>query len=407
MKYIVRITDQGPLSFRAGRETTSAATLDYVPGSALLGGLAASHAQLRQDAAQFTRFFMSPSSSFGNLYPSSFAHDDLAGNLDPVYPLPSTALSCKRASGFKLDEEDPKNEPHHGVFDGLIPWTLFALSHQTQAEVLAPFKACPVCQKPLDRFAGFYRRDPYDAEAMGTARVSHGLRTRTGINRATGIVQQGILYSREVLRSEMGFWGTIALADDLAEEFYQFVQEANASGLLRLGNNRTRGFGQVTLALDPVDDSEAIQTLETHVEAFDAKLRRQAQDAGVETPHQLYVPLTLISDAILFDRLLRHRTAITPGDLEERWGIASAELVYQNSRSQRVMGWNDLWRLPKPDDLAITMGSVFVFGLSVPLTDDLLQTLWRMQTEGIGARRREGFGQFRIASPFHWEVKGQ
>ena len=71
------------------------------------------------------------------------------------------------------------------------------------------------------------------------------------------------------------------------------------------------------------------------------------------------------------------------------------------------MGWSDLWRLPKPDDIAISMGSVSLFGLSVPLNDDIVQALLQMQEEGIGARRREGFGRLLVSSSFHWEVKGQ
>jgi CRISPR-associated protein Csx10 len=91
----------------------------------------------------------------------------------------------------------------------------------------------------------------------------------------------------------------------------------------------------------------------------------------------------------------------------EAIGIQGAKLVYQNSGLRRVMGWNDLWRLPKPDDLAITMGSVFLFGVTAPLNDDLLDILLNIQNNGLGARRREGFGRVVVASPFHWEVKGQ
>ncbi|MBU0496245.1 MAG: hypothetical protein KKA73_07100 [Chloroflexi bacterium] len=407
MRYIVRITDSGPLSFRTGRDTTGASTLSYVPGSALLGGLAAAHIRLRHDADQFNRFFMSPWASFGNLYPSSFAHDDLVDNTNPVYPLPRTACSCKRFGGFTYDEDDPKDAPHHGVFDTLIPWTLFALSGQTQSDVLVPSMDCPICQASMDRFGGFYRRNAYDERVMGISGVNRGLRTRTGIDRATGTVKQGILYSREVLRPGMTFWGTLSVTDDEAQAFNQFIQDANVSHLLRLGNNNTRGFGRVTLALETPDQLDSEQALQTRILTFDSELRRRALNAHITVPHSLYLPLTLTSDAILFDQVLRHQAIIEPRYLAETWGIAGAELVYQNSGLRRVMGWSDLWRTPKPDDFAITMGSVFLFGLSTPLDDNLVQALLTMQTEGIGARGREGFGRLLVASPFHWEVKGQ
>ena len=72
MKFIVRVTDCGPLSFRSGRETTSPKTLEYVPGSVLMGGLAATHALLYNDADQHDAMFFHEETSFGNLYPERF-----------------------------------------------------------------------------------------------------------------------------------------------------------------------------------------------------------------------------------------------------------------------------------------------------------------------------------------------
>jgi CRISPR-associated protein Csx10 len=408
MRYIACVTNDGPLSFRTGRETVNVTTLPYVPGTTLLGGLAEAHTLLRHDVDQFNAFFLGQTASFGNLYPASFKPEALQGDTDPVYPLPATARTCKRFGGFASDEDDPKDEPHHGVFDALIPWVLFALSGETHTEALDGVKNCPYprCEAPLDRFDGFYRRSASSIRAIGKAGVERGLRTRTGIHRATGTVRQGILYSREVLRTNMTFWGTLTVPDAQAQAFDQFVQEANESGLLHLGNNRTRGLGRVTLKLKQAKSQDSTETLGQRIHAFDAELRRRALALDIPTPHAVYLPLTLLSDAILFDRLLRYRGAIEPDYLAEVWGLSNADLVYQNSGDRRVMGWSNLWRLPKPDDVAITKGSVFVFGLSRPFDDDVSQLLLRMQDEGIGARRREGFGRLQVANPFHWEVKG-
>lgn len=404
MKYIAEITDCGPLSFRAGRETTSASTLDYVPGTTLLGGLATAHTLLRHNPTEFCAFFTDGLASFGNLYPAAFV-EALQGSDRPVYPLPNTALSCKRFGGFRFDQRNQR-DPHHGVHDALIPRALFALSGQTNTRALNALKACPECGEPLDTFGGFYRRDPFDATHIGVTKVRRELRTRTGINRATGAVEQGILYSREALQADTPFWGTLTVTDAQANAFRTFVEEASESGLLRLGNNRTRGFGRVYLKLEdaPPDDMPAV--LGTRIQSFDAALRALAQTYGVATPHALYVPLTLISDAILFDPLLRYQRTLTADYLADTWGLHGAEVVYQDSGTRRVMGWNELWRLPKSDDIALTMGSVFLLGFSQALNDTILTALLGMQTQSIGARRREGFGRLVVANPFHWEVKG-
>lgn len=82
--------------------------------------------------------------------------------------------------------------------------------------------------------------------------------------------------------------------------------------------------------------------------------------------------------------------------------ILQARVALQITGARRVTGWSAVWRMPKPDDLAITMGSVFVLALpdDSPQVIDQLRTL---QEEGIGRRRCEGFGQLRVASEFHYE----
>ncbi len=403
MKFAVYITDCGPLSFRDGRETTSPASLDYVPGSVLLGVLATVYAQLNDDMQVLNEMFFDEEGGFGNLYPSQFEKEDLQDKTDPVYPVPVTAASCKRFEGFRFDETGV-DQPHHGVRDTLIPWALFCLSQRNRIDVLQPLATCPHegCDQPLDRFSGFYRRDRFEATALGKARVRKGLRTRTGIDRSTGGVHHSILYSREVLQPSMTFWGTATVPDKHADAFDAFVQTASASGLLRLGNNRTRGFGAAILQVERISEDD-IDSLRQRIRAFDGGLRAQARSYSIDTPHKLYLPLTFTSDTIIYDRLLRQRTGLDANALSA-FGIEGAELIYRNSSVRRVMGWNSLWRVPKADDIAITMGSVFLFGLSQELNDDLLQVLLRLQRNGVGVRRREGFGRLLIANPFHWEV---
>jgi CRISPR-associated protein Csx10 len=409
MKYIARITDCGPLSFRSGRDTKTSETLPYVPGSTLLGGLAAVHAKLGRDREEFTAFFMQEGAIFGNLYPASFDDDpkleDLQDDISPVHPIPATARTCKRFEGFTFDEID-EDDPHHGAYDSLIPWAIFALSGKTYIEGLEEEKYCPECDEPMDRFTGFYRRSRFTPQAIGEAKAERSLRTRTGIDRNTGTVKHGILYSRQVLRADNKFWGTVNVPDDRAQAFYDFIEEASDASLLRIGNNRTRGFGRITLSLERAEQGDTAETLRQRINDFTAELRCQAQEADMDASHAAYVPLTLTADAILYDRLLRCQTTITPAYLDEVWGLADAELIYQNNDRRRVMGWNGLWQLPKPDDIAIAMGSVFLFGFRDPLDEEQLRTLLTMQNEGIGARRREGFGRLVVADPFHWEVKG-
>lgn len=410
MRVVLRITDSGPLSLRSGRDAPNAETISYIPGRAVLGGLAEAHAAIRQDASQFNEFFFSEESAFDNLYPASFSSDDLRSANDPVLPLPATAIACKRFGGFTFDEDDPITDPHHGVYDTLIPWALFALSGETRSDLLAGLNHCSHssgCQEPMDRFEGFYRRNAWDAMKMGKANIRQGLRTRTGISRQTGAVAKGILYSREALGPGMDFWGTATIAESHFEAFRDFVQEANEAGLLRLGSNRTRSMGRVVLEVEEAGQGDTEEILADRIQGFDREFRQQASDADIAANHALYVPLTLVSELILIDRLLRYQTQIDARYLQETWQLPGAKPIYQHNGVRRVMGWQSLLRIPKADEMAITKGSVFLFGFSTPLDEQKIASFLRMQNQGAGARRREGFGRVMVASPFHWEVRGQ
>jgi CRISPR-associated protein Csx10 len=405
MRYIAQITDCGPLSFRKGREASASETYPYVPGTSCYGGLAAAHAKLRSNPDEFNALFMADGVAYGNLYPANCKQPDLMGWDNPVCPLPRTARSCKRFSGFKGDKIKPHDEVH-GVSDALIAWALFALSGQTRTAPLEALKDCPVCGEPMDAFSGFYRRDRFDPQMIGSADVKLGLRTRTGISRATDAVKQGILYSRQILQAGSHFWGTWRVPDDQADTFYDFIEQASETGLLRFGNNRTRGFGRVTINLEKDEEDDDREELQLRIADFNAALQTQADAYDVALAHAVYVPLTLLSDVILPDPLLRYRKTIPAAYLADPWGLEGAELVYQCSDTRSVMSWNELWRLPKPDEVAVEKGAVLLFGFSDALDDAQLDTWLRMQTEGIGTRRAEGFGQVRVADSFHWEVKG-
>lgn len=391
---------QTPLTFRVGRDAARAETLGYVPGSALLGGLADA-CRLNGGADEFAAWFLEGNILFSNLYPAMFASAALQDDDAPVLPIPLTARTCKRFPGFCFDIQT-EGDRRHGVTDALIPLTLFALSGEQRTDVLAHLKDCPVCDEPLDRLSGFFRRGQQVTE-VGQAEVRLAIRTRSGINYTTGAALQGILYSREVLPEGATFWGRWRIADSVAASFQAFVEKAVAddAGWLRLGNNRTRGLGRVTLNLSEQGDADS-EVLRQRVLAFDVALRQAAKAARVDTPAKLYVPLTLTSDAILYDRLLRPQLQITGDYLRETWGLTGAQVVHHTAGVRRVEGWSSLWGLPKADDLAMAMGSVFVVAL--PTVDaETFARLQTLQAQGIGARRTEGFGMLRVAEAFHFE----
>ncbi len=414
MKARLIVTSESPLSIRIARSTASYESCRYIPGTTLLGAFASAHRKIRNDETEFTRFFLSSEVFFSNLYPanfqaSEFSNTDLRDDEQPVKPVPNTARSCKRFSGFRF-KSDPDKQERHGVMDSLIHWGLFAVSDQTKAEILTANMKCtyPVerneCCELLDTFSGFYRHGTNITE-IGKSAVTTRLLTRTGISRETGAVQEGILYNREVLNEGQQFWGMMSFADEsLYDEFYDFAEDVASKGLLRIGNNLTRGLGKLSLTEFQEFVPDNILSFKQRVLAFNQKFHAEAQERCVDLPHQFYFPITLQSDAIISDSQLRYQTVLNGEYLHQALNLADATLVYQNASTRRVIGWNALFGLPKAAEWAISMESVFLFGYNGKTDDVFYQCLYDIEQTGIGKRTLEGFGQVTVADPFHSEV---
>jgi len=400
------LTAETPLSFRDGVDLASPELNRYIPGSAILGALAEAHARLRADPAMFARLFLQEQVRFGNAYPTAFATEKLTRtDYLPVRPVPLSARSGKRFVGFRYDDPD-KVERYVGVTDALIPLALFALSGEARSDLLESVRTYGVGDDAieLDRIGGFYRRGSEPGE-IGRAQVDFDLRTRTGINYRTGTVQQAILYSTQVLPEGTSFWGSWSIPDDdaaLRTSLEQLVDELAEAGMFRLGNNRTRGFGRVTARLDD-DDSDTSIALAERVATFTALLDTAAAAAGLDIPAGIYLPVSLVSDALFHDALLRPRLQLHPDDLAVA-GVAGAELVFHTAAARRVRGWSMLLGLPRADTWAIGMGAVFLFRLPAGFAG--WDALLRFQERGVGLRRAEGYGQISLADPFHLELAG-
>ncbi len=391
----ITLTAKTPLSFRKGRDLAQAQTLDYVPGNALLGALAEAHQSIGGDASRFADFFLSGAVQYTNLYPADFEKNILRNQIFPVFPLPLSSRSCKRFEGFKF-------ESHHGVTDVLIQLLLFKLSGQTNYEIMEGVTKCPICCEPLNALSGYYRRGLQpDQIGRSDTKSNHGLRTRTGIDYATRAAAQGIFYSREVLLENSTFSGVYRVNDAAFADWQNFMVEAVKAEQIRVGNNRSRGLGLVELSLEKIA-AEKREALEARVRKFNAFLRTQAQDKAVALPDLLYVPITLTSDAILYDNLLRPQLGLDQDYLSNRHGFANAQVVLQITDARRITGWSAVWRMPKAVDLALVMGSVFVLAFKED-SQQIFDKLQSLQEEGIGSRRAEGFGQLRVASEFHYE----
>lgn len=437
MKHIaIRLDTVSPLAIRADHAPGGLATASYIPGSTFLGSLAAAHRIVRGERTpEFEQLFLSGEVLFPNLYPAAFKDEgkDEGKNEDrekvpiPVYPVPVTAQSCKRHGGFfsaNLDDEDE----HHGVRDTLFDWAVYKTvedsdPHSLDTEVLKKrlhvieqHKECEIktCKAAMDHFDGFYRRGDAEPHRLYSAVIdSHKrLRTHTGINRERGSVEESILYNRQVFEEEMRFWGEVILPDTepSVDDFSKFITEISSNGLVRIGTGRSRGMGKVTVSaqeIEPGEDS-SFAAFKARLQNFNQKLQGYMKEWTKQTPAPFYFAITLHSPLILCDDSLRYYGSVDAETLKYLTGLSSPlNLLYQATSTRRVMGWNELWGMPRGHEYAIDTGSVFLYESKTALddyNDDTLLALYNLEEAGIGRRRAEGFGRVLFSDPFHLEV---
>jgi CRISPR-associated protein Csx10 len=216
------------------------------------------------------------------------------------------------------------------------------------------------------------------------------------------------LYTLQAVNENETFSGFLEVDASLKEILEGTLQGAR----LRLGSDRTRGFGDVQVRLVPATPPQMdfAQGTERRLTLFETRLQALRKGAGLSADGWTIFPLTLYSDAIIMDPYMRHQTAIDAGalrmygrcwaDSAPTWPEGTQLLRAFTATSIRA-GWNSAHRLPRQRELTINRGSVFVFSAPDGDRDILVSCLQRLERQGIGERRDEGFGQIIVAHPFH------
>lgn len=403
-KIIVRCKALAPLCLMDGRKKDSQDTLPYIPGTSWRGSLAWAHTIACPGKDQeFQDLFLSGKAMYSNLLPANFSKlkSELRDEVDPVAQLPFTAKTCKRQRGFIF--QSTPDELKHGVRDTLIPWLLFSLSAEKEVGVLVDASKCPEenCGVVLEGLPGYYRRGK--AGAVGLSELNTYIITRTGINRATGTVQENILFSREVIQKGASFWGFTLLDDELEDQWCDFLSEDLVRGTIRIGSGRSSGLGKIRIVVEDttsVDLDLIAKEIKDRLISFNDLLGKEAKLYNIQLEKPYYLPLTLRSDLILRDDSMHFITA-----LEDEWfkntTANEGKLVYQCARPRRISGWDGIKKLPREDVWGIAAGSVFVFALE---QEPDYCRLAESQLSGVGERVCEGYGRFIWADDWHQEV---
>jgi len=323
-------------SYRPGDENSSTG-LGYIPGSAMRGLLAGRYLQTHaiDDPAldaRFRKLFLDQSTRYLHAYPEDRRHQR-------ALPIPLS---------WRMEKSD-REANDHSVWD-------FALEKEPlESPVHVPHEFCRVDEDEEEIVVTF-------THAKREVRYHNASPQRMSKRKDSSTV-----FRYEAIAAGQRLCGVILGEEEALEEIKDLLSQ---EPLAHIGRSRSAGYGAILI--------EEV----TLVENF-----REFNPYG-DNREDGKVILTLLSDTIL-----RHpKTGQWTDDLTLILGKESWSWQDAYYGTTVVGGFNRTWRLPLPQAVALRAGSVFVFAADAFTPDELE----RLQQEGIGERRSEGFGRVAV-----------
>lgn len=350
-------------------------TLPIITGQVIRGALAwlvADRFDLSdQNSAgyqQFIELFLRDGLSFPMLYPASLAKS--GPECYPTVPIPRNWLTCKTVGGFP--------SAGHGMYGGLA-------DPPTRCEY-------PGCEAPLQSLGGFVTLNSnpniwHNQDFLFTPAQRSELHVQ--LDPWTGRAAEGNLFGYTALEAGQYFMGEIKCATETHWRLFQELTGLTEQTVqtLRLGKASRRGYGKVSLWLELIP--------------AEAPLTWIAQPLPPRVTDPNNITLTLLTDTIVTDTWGRYMDGFTDKWLTHAFGMNVAIIKHTASvQVQAVDGFNAYTGLPRWRDLALAAGSAVRLRLIDP-PPDWPQKLARLEAEGIGLRRNEGFGQLAFNHPVY------
>lgn len=287
-----------------------------------------------------------------------------------VGPWPVTARQCKV-------------DARHAAVDTLLDRLAAAFASTAEEAVRVDDTSadrCPDCGEALKARQGYRGHE---------GRVPTRIVTRVELNRRLRSAREGRLFSYELIAEGATFVGSIR---SIPAGSRGRLAEA-LSAPLSLGRGRAMGWGRVRLRVEPMPKRASLTDRAT---AFEQAVARRFQRAGLAPPAPgRLVQLTLSSP-------LLPRDGDGTADLAAALGLDEAACVLKARRFGVEGGWDQ--REPDIDrqtaHQSVAAGAVYVFQLPEGLTwRDLGERIERLERDGAGQRRHQGFGRVLAFDP--------
>ena len=269
-----------------------------------------------------------------------------------------------------------------------------------------------------------YKVNEKDENGIKLERDSLALLNATGtelsikIDEKTRTTEESLLFSTEYTdltnvanKEEVFFKGNVEIPKGLFEIGKKYE--------LKIGKYKTKGFGKVEIKFEKFTDEndknigERIKELNDEIKKdfkeFDKRNDKEKVYFGDELlkeEKQKLITFDFLSDMILpFNEVSNVGKQILEL-FDENFG---EKLTLNNRRTfvnvEKLRGYNIINNSRKMDEIVITQGSVISYCVDNENLEGILGYLEKIEENGIGLRRNEGFGRVRICSERKCEKK--
>lgn len=275
-----------------------------------------------------------------------------------------------------------------------------------------------------------YKANKKDENGIKLERDSLALLNTTGtelsikIDEKTRTTEESLLFSTEytdltniINKEEVFFKGNVEIPKGLFEigEKYE----------LKIGKYKTKGFGKVKIKFEKYSEKQSmdikgrIEKLNSQIKEDFVRFDEQNNKKNGEKREKIYSKDGLLKEEkqklitfdFLSDMILPFNEVCNVGNqilmLFEGFG---EKLTLHNRRTfvnvEKLRGYNIVNNMRKMDEIVITQGSVISYCINNENLEEILEKLEKIEKDGIGLRRNEGFGRVRICSEREFKVNG-
>lgn len=355
-------------------------SVQSIPGTVLRGALAWRMAHRLGDAlkeeagpayASFVSLFFGDQVCFSPMLPLSISQS----NHEQAYaaiPTPKDLVTCELHPGYPGNPENG-----HGVWSRAKGYD----------QDICSIPECKASAKGLDHFIVLN-----DGSLRSQYQPQQSVEMHISMDPQSGRVREGELFGFVTLDSGQYFLGEIVCADKATWETLRQMSgltDAGEVNTLRMGKASRRGHGQVSMVF-----SEA-QASPWHGPAIDQRVTDPAD-----------VVMSLLSDGVVMDDWGRAVQSFAEAWLAQELHLpAGATVCVTPDRSfsavRGFQSFNAKLGLPKARDTVLAAGSTVHLQFTGIDPAALQKALEKVEAQGIGLRRNEGFGRVAFNHPIY------